>query len=184
MPFVREGLQRGERCLYVADDNSVAIVLKSLREAGISVEEEQSRGALRIATKHETFVREGVFQPQQMIDDLKAEVTGSLEQGYAGFRGAGEMTWALTSTGACGLLADYEAALDDQFPRQFAGLCQYNENAFHPEMISRIIRAHPIIIARGQVIRNVFYKPEAEFSKPNLPQVNVNQVLLRANGLV
>ena len=38
LPFLRAGLERRERCLYIADENTTAAVLNALREAGTDVD--------------------------------------------------------------------------------------------------------------------------------------------------
>ena len=38
VPFIREGLERGERCLYVADQNSREAVLAAMRDRGADVD--------------------------------------------------------------------------------------------------------------------------------------------------
>ena len=43
-PFLRSGLKRGERCLYVANDTSVALVLQKLSRSGIDVLSAQQKG--------------------------------------------------------------------------------------------------------------------------------------------
>src|SRR5258708_4591988 len=41
VPFVKEGLARGERCTYIADDRSVEEVVQALTAAGLDVAQER-----------------------------------------------------------------------------------------------------------------------------------------------
>jgi hypothetical protein len=49
IPFVRDGLDRNERCLYVVDDSSTQEVKAAMRDAGIDVDDavETGQDALR-----------------------------------------------------------------------------------------------------------------------------------------
>ena len=38
IPFIRIGLERGERCVYIADDNTIAIVTEAMRSQDIDVD--------------------------------------------------------------------------------------------------------------------------------------------------
>ena len=38
IPFIKIGLERGEKCLYVVDDNTAAMVINGMKGAGIDVE--------------------------------------------------------------------------------------------------------------------------------------------------
>lgn len=38
IPFLRIGLERGEKCVYIVDDNTAAMVFDALSSAGVDVE--------------------------------------------------------------------------------------------------------------------------------------------------
>lgn len=159
VPFIAIGLKRGERCLYVAEDNSLAMVINELEKGGVDVVRAQKAGALTIATKHETYLRHGIFEPARMTADLAHEVNESLRLGYSAFRAAGEMTWALPLPSALAQLSDYEIRLHAEFPGKFVGLCQYDERGFSERTIADMIRIHPVVIARGKLLQNRFHQP-------------------------
>lgn len=161
VPFIAIGLKRGERCLYIVDDNSVAMMINEFEKGGIDVKSAQKSGALTIATKHETYLRHGLFEPAKMTEDLIHEVWESLRMGYSALRAAGEMTWALPLPSALAQLSDYETRLHARFPAQFLGLCQYDERGFNERTIADMIRIHPVVIARGRLLQNRFHQPGA-----------------------
>ena len=153
IPYIKAGLERNERCLYIADDNSVAVILKRLEEAGVEVDEALKRGALTVATKQETYLRHGVFEPEQMIAGLKREVEISLEEGYAGFRATGEMTWSLDLPSALTRIYEYESKLHEELPAAFVGLCQYDETRFPEQIIQGMVDCHSVLIRGDELIR-------------------------------
>lgn len=68
VPFIERGLARGERCLYVADDNTREAVVEALSEGGIDIDAARESGALSIHTKSDTYLRTGEFETEAMLD--------------------------------------------------------------------------------------------------------------------
>ncbi len=54
IPFIAIGLERNERCLYIAEDHTPAEICQHLHAFGVNVPEVQKTGALSVVTKHET----------------------------------------------------------------------------------------------------------------------------------
>src|SRR3712207_2163635 len=67
VPYVKLGLERRERCLYVADDEAIGEVTRYLQNAGVDVGEETARGALHLLTKREAYLRFGYFNPDEVV---------------------------------------------------------------------------------------------------------------------
>lgn len=153
IPYIALGLQNNERCIYIAEDNSVPGIYKRLQAAGVDLDHEQARGALSVVTKRETYLRHGPFEPDKMIADLNNEVRFSLEHGFNGLRASGEMSWALDLPSAFARLIEYEEKLQAAWPAEFGGVCQYDVTRFSPELIQRMKRIHSVYVENGQVIR-------------------------------
>lgn len=177
VPFMAIGLKRGERCLYIADDNSLDKVIDEFEKGGLDWKGAQKSGALTLATKHETYLRHGIFEPAKMTADLIDEVNESIRLGYSAFRAAGEMTWALSLPFALAQLSDYETKLHAEYPKKFLGLCQYDETCFSDRVIADMIHIHPVVVARGKLLQNRFHQPGAttETLLPDL--ITVDQVV-------
>lgn len=154
LPYIATGLQRHERCLYIADDNSVPMILRRLKETGIDVDDAHDRGALKVVTKRETYLRHGVFEPEKMIDDLRGAVSDAQAAGFTALRASGEMTWALDLPSAVARLLEYEVSLEEEFQSHFLAMCQYDETRFPANVISEMIHLHPTVIARGRLIKH------------------------------
>jgi hypothetical protein len=107
VPFLREGLERGERCLYFCDEHTVDRVADALREAGLDLGEE--RGAVQMLTQREVYLNGGEFSPEGMIHLLVEMETRALGEGFTGLRITGEPTWALGPRADCARLVEYEA---------------------------------------------------------------------------
>jgi hypothetical protein len=154
IPFMIRGLRRNERCVYIAEENTVPRILAEFRWAGIDIDSATAGGALSVVTKHETYLRHGIFEPERMIADLDRDVRLALEKGFAGLRVTGEMSWALDLPSALGRLCQYEEDLRRHWPRQLAGLCQYNESLFPAGLIERMTGCHRITVRDGNIVRH------------------------------
>ena len=179
-PFIQSGLARRERCLYITNDTSIGVVRERLLKSGIDVAAAESRGALKIATKDDTYQKHGAFEPDKMVADLKAELQDSLRRGFTGLRATGEMTWTLASPDSLSQLIAYEATLHKQFSPFLTGLCQYDETRFEPAILSDIIRIHPKVIVHSKIYQHDYLTPPDRVLAGSLPQIAVSQLTAQA----
>lgn len=158
IPFLRDGLAREEQCLYIADERTIGEVREGLRGVGVDVEAEEERGALRIATKRQTYLKDGAFDPEAMVNLLRAATAEAVGRGYTALRATGEMTWALGPELGTDRLLEYETLLNRFFPGSRAlAICQYNRRRFGPDIIYGVLRTHPIVILGDRVCHNPHY---------------------------
>jgi hypothetical protein len=68
LPFVLDGLQRGERAYHVLRSPYREKHLEELRNAGIDVASAQQRHQLEVTTAEETYLRGGTFNQDNMLD--------------------------------------------------------------------------------------------------------------------
>lgn len=153
IPFIAIGLERNEKCLYIAEESSLAEICRYLQDFGVNVQEAKQRNALTVVTKHETYLRHGSFQPDKMIGELCDEVQSALDMGFTGLRAAGELSWALDLPSALVQMVQYEEELDEHFHSKFAALCQYDESRFPAHIIERMESVHPITLRDGKLTR-------------------------------
>ena len=150
--FIRLGLERGERCLYIAHENPVDFIRKCLQGAEIDVASAEERKDLFILTKDETYLRHGVFEPEKTLEDLQEWIRGSLSAGYAGFRATGEMSWALDLPSSLERLLEYAAGLEARSDYRFIGMCQFDETRFPESSLEDILSVHSKVIRRGELV--------------------------------
>lgn len=178
VPFIRIGLERGERCVYIADDNTAAVVLDALAAQGLDVASAVTSGALMMASKRETYLQSGVFDPDLMIRFLHDAAEAAKAAGFAALRATGEMTWALGEDPGVERLMEYEAKLNDFFPKHEAlAICQYNRTRFPPAAIRDVLRTHPLVIYGSVVCRNAFYVPPVEWFASDAASMEVTRLL-------
>jgi signal transduction histidine kinase len=160
VPFLKEGLARGERGLYVADDHIVKTLVQALAAAGVAVAQERERDAFWTPTKQDSYLKGGKFDPQTMIDFLRSAQSQALADGFSGLRVVGEMTWALGPEVGNDRLIEFEALLNDFMANSRSIiLCQYNRSRFDPAIIHDVLRTHPTAIIGDLVCPNPYYEP-------------------------
>ena len=166
--YLRGGLNRGERCLYVVGEHTPDEFREGLRKGGIDVEAEEARGALLLLTKHDGHLSGGYFDPEKMINMLHAAVKDALDAGFAGLCAAGDMSWLLDEAQGSERIAEYEAHLNNFYPSSRAlGLCLYNRNRLPPETLDHSMATHPHVRVDGNILLdNPFYEePERAASR-------------------
>ncbi len=159
VPFIQEGLARGECCAYIVDDRTAEEVAQVLVGHGVDLAGAQASGAFVFLSKRDAYLKRGVFEPAWMIDFLRQTEAEALARGFTGLRVTGEMTWALGPGTGCERLIEYEALLNRFFPSSHTlAICQYSRDRFPPEFIRDVLRTHPLAIVRQEVHENLFYE--------------------------
>jgi signal transduction histidine kinase len=160
VPYLQQGLNTGERCLYIADEDSIAEVVEVLARAGVEVTRERQLGALHLLSKVQRLLPSGVFSPEEMVEFLRGAERQALADGFSGLRVAGEMTWVLELDPDCRRLIEYEASLNRHLENsQSVIICQYNRQRFSPAIIHDVLRTHPLVIFGQQSYANPYYEP-------------------------
>ncbi len=175
--FVRQGLERGERCLYITDENSTAAIKAAMETAGIDVEAAIESGALTIDTATNSYLENGTFDPDEMLSVLSTAIDEASDA-YNGFRITGEMTWVLGDQTELEDLIEYETKLNQFFPQANAiALCQYSREQFSPEIIQDIIETHPYVVQRQTICQNFYYTPPTDFFGAETAEHTVDRMM-------
>jgi MEDS: MEthanogen/methylotroph, DcmR Sensory domain/His Kinase A (phospho-acceptor) domain len=161
VPYLRLGLERGEKSVFIYDDNSAETVIAAMERHGIDVAAASGSGALSIITKSHAYMKNGNFDPDWMVDFLAQAVVDAKKEGFSAVRASGEMTWALGPAGdAHDRLVEYECKLNAFFPNyDMSGICQYNRRRFRAQTLMHVIHTHQRVVFRGDVCENPYYIP-------------------------
>jgi hypothetical protein len=156
--FLATGLKQGELVRYFADTTPPEKVRSLLTDMGIDLTEAEEKGGFAITTAEKAYCPSGVFEPKEVIENMKKRYKIAKESGYSGSRVSGEMTWALKDIPGSDRFLEYEVlinSISDSFPHD--GMCQYDARLFDGVTLFKILQVHPYIIAQGQVVRNPYY---------------------------
>jgi PAS domain S-box-containing protein len=158
--YLREGLERDQRVVYIVDQHTGETVLGYLREDGIDPVPYLESGQLALLGVSDTYMAGGVFEPEAMIALLRGETARAIEDGYSALRVTGEMTWVLRGLPGAERLIEYEALLNGFFAgSKCMGLCQYDMRRFDAETLLGVLSTHPVVVIGAEVYDNFHYVP-------------------------
>lgn len=155
--FLRQGWIDHEKLLYLVDDITPDEMRKELAALGVDLDEAQC--GLEVTRGHHTLCPGEYFTPEFMLGVVGEYYKTAIQDGYAGARGAGEMSWALIEGRATVPdLLHYEANLNrilSDYP--LTTVCQYDARRFDGALVMDMLSVHPMMIVRGQLVKNPSY---------------------------
>jgi HTH-type transcriptional regulator, bacterioopsin transcriptional activator and related proteins len=166
IPFIMEGLEKNQKCVYVVDDNSREGVMAEFAKAGFEIKKYIDSKQFLLLLKSEAYLKDGCFDAAKMTVLVQEILDDALGEGYEGVRGTGEMTWTLGNMSYTDELISYEVKLNDFIKsKKIALICQYDENKFSQEILVDIIRTHTWVIVRGKMYENKYFFTPPEYMK-------------------
>jgi PAS domain S-box-containing protein len=163
-PFLRQGLERGEKVVYIADTHSTEMVTDYLRDVGVDARPYLASGQLVILSSAEVHISNGVFDPDRMIDLLRSETEQAVAEGYHALRVTGETTWVMRELPGSDRLIEYEAKLNTFFPgSKCLAICQYDRHRFDPQILLDVLSTHPTVAVGTRIYDNFYSVPPADF---------------------
>jgi DNA-binding CsgD family transcriptional regulator len=168
LPFLREGLREGHKCLCLVDDVEPATVRRQVERPGHPACSQQG-DLLDVEHASSVYLQSGQFSVELMTSFLTTTLTEAAEENYSFLRAAGEMSWVLpTAVGADDFFA-YESAVNDvvaDAPAVF--ICLYDLRLFSVEMLVDVLQTHPRVLLDDSLIDNPHYltPPEYLASRP------------------
>jgi hypothetical protein len=161
--FLADGLRRGERCWYIASGSETNAIRAALRRARVDVRAETARGALKLVSEDDAYTVHGAFNPENTIKIFNDAIEQAYTDGFAGFRAAAEMSWALRGQDGAYQLIEYEALLRSLFATcRVIGLCLYDRERMPLAVINGALATHPVAASCGQYVANPFYDSKTQ----------------------
>ena len=166
VPYLRKGLERGEKVVYIAEEHTPQQITSMLEEAGVEVGAALESGQLSFYGADETYLKGGSFDPHSMLRLLEEEADRALSQGYPCLRGTGEMSWALRGLPGSDRLMEYEALLNRLVrERPVIAFCQYDRRRFPQRELLQVLVTHPRVLVGPYAYDNFLYLDPASFGK-------------------
>jgi len=155
--FLQQGLMDNEKVLYLVSDISTTEMRKELLRLGVDVDKKQDD--FDLISGHYTHCPGQYFSPDFMLNMVGQYYTSAVKEGFLGARGAGEMSWALVEgRNTVRDLLEYEAKLNEVLDlHPLTTICQYDARRFSGAIILDMLTVHPMMIVRGQLVKNPFY---------------------------
>ena len=162
--FVEAGLKDGERVLYLTDVMKPQELLDWLAGLGIELPVGADADRFTVTDAESVYCRGGEFKPERMFEFWADLYQDSGARGYPAVRATGETSWAVRGIPGSERLIEYEALLNKALQKvPVTAVCQYDVNLFDGGTILDVLRVHPVMISRGQLVRNPFYMTPDEF---------------------
>ena len=164
LPFIKEGLDRGEKAFHVVDPNLRDEHLRHLESAGIETGAVEQSGQLELRNWHEAYLRDGHFDQNRMLALLQSVLDDARQQGFPLTRLVAHMEWALEDRPGVNDIVEYETRLN-YFLHRYSDpvVCVYDLAQFGAAAVIDIMRTHPMVIIGGVLQENPFFVPPADF---------------------
>ena len=117
IPFVREGLQRGEKAFHIVDPLQRSSYIERLESEGIAVTACQASGQFELRNWEEAYLRGGRFDQDAMLELLESVLLGARAEGFPLTRLVAHMEWALEDRPGVNDLVEYETRLNYILPK-------------------------------------------------------------------
>lgn len=161
-PFIKEGLNQGEKSLHIIDPASRADYVSRMRATDIAVDASIATGQLEILTWDEAYIRHGRFNQHAMLslaDDMLAKSAAR----YPRTRLVAHMEWALRDLPGVEDLLEYETRVNRMLSKHDAPvICVYDASRFGANVALDMMRTHPMVIIGGVLQENPFFVPPEE----------------------
>jgi len=161
--YVRQGLERQQKVVYVRDANSAETICSYLADDGLDVPSFLETGQLAFLDSEAVYESEGVLDPERAISVWQSLIEDAVEQGYSALRGTAEMSWVLRLGASLTELAAYERQVDDFLLNSMCvGMGQYDWRTFDADALLEALHTYPVAVVRGQAYQNPHYVSSEE----------------------
>ncbi|HLK61026.1 MAG TPA: MEDS domain-containing protein [Chthonomonadaceae bacterium] len=117
LPFIKEGIERGEKAFHIVDPAQRADHLRRLQAGGIPTETAEAKGQLEVRRWQDAYLRDGHFDQNKMLALIEEVLQSGKAEGYPLIRLVAHMEWALEDMPGVNDLVEYEARLNYILPK-------------------------------------------------------------------
>jgi MEDS: MEthanogen/methylotroph, DcmR Sensory domain len=159
-PFISDGVDRGDRLLYLVDPAASAAPVNRLRRLGYDAGAllEDHRAEVRTGT--ETYLKGGSFDQAAMLDVLDEVL---VSQQSPRIRMLCDMGWAAGRPDLDDLIEFEARANFIHAQHDHLVICSYEATKFDGAFVVDILRTHPMVLIGGILQENPFFVPPSEF---------------------
>lgn len=159
LPFIRDGLERGERDVNVVPSGRLDHVGRLL-EAGIDVESALASQQLQVLYSENTYLHDGRFDQDAMLSVLPGLLEAGRKLGYHRTRLVAHAEFVLADESDAHDFVEYEARLNQVLPDYpDVVICTYDLGQIGAAATIDALRTHPMVIIAGVLRKNSFYVP-------------------------
>jgi MEDS: MEthanogen/methylotroph, DcmR Sensory domain len=164
LQFIKGGFACGDRAVHVVNPDQTRDHLQRLAAAGIDVAAAQQSGQLELRTNTETYLRDGRFDQDRMLEAFEQLASGNAKGEFPLSRIVCHMDWAAEGGSHIGNLVEFESRVNNVWRcHDDAVICVYDLAKFGGDTVVDIMRTHPMVIIGGILQQNPFFVPPEEF---------------------
>lgn len=136
VPFLMDGLRRGDMCFLIAADEEKMHILDHLQAV--------FGDSGKVTKTNQLIISDGMDSGDDMLEFLEHNFVKATQSGNRQLRVLGDMTWFLTKGLGQNELFDYENRYDKTLGHQFPviSLCQYDARKFSGMAIVNALKSH------------------------------------------
>jgi hypothetical protein len=163
LPFIKEGLERGDKGFHVVDPQLRAEHRRRLDGAGIDVATAEKSGGLKLYDWEENYLPDGRFDQDRMLAAWTNALAAARADGFPLTRVVAHMEWGLEDREGVSDLIEYEARFNLIEHSRDVVICTYDITRYSGDFVVDIMRTHPMVLMGGVLLENPFYVPPATF---------------------
>lgn len=164
LPFIRDGFAAGDRAIHVVNNEEREDHLQRLARVGLDTASLEASGQLEVRSSAETYLRDGRFDQDRMLEVFKGLSDSTSGHGYPRNRIVCRMDWAAAGRSFVDNVIEFESRVNDLWSqRRDVVICSYHLRQFSGDAVIDIMRTHPMVIIGGFLQRNPFFVPPPQF---------------------
>ena len=164
LPFMKGGFECGDKVIHVVNPDQHHDQLQRLSAMGVDPVAVQQSGQFELKTNTETYLRDGRFDQDRMLEAFEQLASGTVKSGFPLGRIVCHMEWAAEGQSHINDLIEFESRVNDVWLRHDdAVICVYDLKKFSGSAVIDIMRTHPMIVVGGILQQNPFFVPPEEF---------------------
>jgi len=117
LPFIKDGIDQGEKAFHIIDPMLRPEHLRRLEEATINVAAVEQSGQLEVRAWEDAYLRQGHFDQDAMLVLIEEVLNNGKTQGFPLTRLVANMEWALEDRPGVDDLVEYETRLNYILPK-------------------------------------------------------------------
>ncbi len=163
-PFVREGLDCGDRAVHVLAPDRRDRHLRRLAAAGIDTAAAEARGQLEVRSDADTYPPFGRFAAARLISLSAGLGGGDAARRFPRSRIVCRMDWIDGDRALADDVIEFESRVNEVWRRHDdVVICTYNVRQLSGDAVIDVMRTHPMVILGGVLHRNPFFVPPEQY---------------------
>lgn len=150
VPYVKDGLAKGERCVYLAAEAGPGQIVRALSAHGLRADREIQRGAFAVMTTRELFGPPPLEATRAIREILRVQAEAA-SAGFGGLRLAGDWAWTIAPRDN-DELRELESLIERAAgPGRLTVACLYRRERVSADALERLVRLHEHVVASDRI---------------------------------